>query len=202
MEKKIIITIGRQYGAGGRATAAAIGRKLGIPVYDNTLLGEAAKESGFSPSLFKKRDEKRHIFSLSSLFSSQESNATNYLGDNALFQLQSETIRDIAGKESCVIVGRCADYILRDFEGVLKVFITSPYEERKKRVMERMGLDSGTVDKIIQKKEQSRMNFYNAYTLGRWGDVSNYDLCIDSSRLGIEGTADTIIYFAEKAGLL
>lgn len=202
MENKIIITIGRQYGAGGRSVAASISQKLGIPVYDNDLLTEAAKESGYSPDLFKKRDEKRHLFSLAHLFSSRESDTPHYLGDDTLFQIQSDVMRDIAEKGSCIIIGRCSNYILRDMPEALHVFLTSPLDVRVDRVVKRMGVDEETARKIIAKKEKNRIDYYNRYTLTRWGQASIYDLCMDSSILGIDGTADMIIEFAEKKGLL
>lgn len=202
MQNHLIITIGRQFGSGGRSVAKLISQKTGIPAYDNDLLAEAAKESGFSPDLFKKRDEKRHLFWMARLFSNQLSNATNYMGDTALFQMQCEAIRSIAGKGSCIIIGRAADYILRDEPGLVRVFLTSPFQVRVERVKERMGLDAATCEKIIHKKESNRAKFYNGYTLGKWGDAATYDLCIDSSKLGIEGTADYIIDYLKRCGLL
>lgn len=202
MEKNLIITIGRQYGAGGRSVASVISEKLGIPMYDNALLLEASKECGYSPELFKKRDEKRHFLGLAHLFSSQESNTPNYLGDDALFQIQSDVMRKIAEKGSCVIVGRCANYVLRDMDGLLNVFLSSPLDRRIERVMHRMAVDAETARKIIARKEKNRIRYYNNYTLTRWGEASLYDLCIDSSILGVDGTADLIISFAEKAGLI
>lgn len=197
--KKIIITIGRQYGSGGRETAAEVGRRLGIPVYDNALLAEAAAESGFSPLIFKKRDEKHHLFGLSKIFSSRDSDTTNFLSDTSLFQMQSEAIKAVAAKGSCVLVGRAADYILREEEGLVSVFITSPIEDRIDRVVRRLGVDRNTALKIITRKEKNRTNFYNGFTLGKWGEASTYDLCIDSSVLGIEGTAGIIVEFARKS---
>ena len=147
MENKIIITIGRQYGAGGRSVAAVVASKLGIPVYDNDLLIEAAKESGYSPDLFKKRDEKRHLFSLAHLFSSQVSDTPHYLGDDTLFQIQSDVMRNIAEKGSCIIIGRCSNYILRDMPEALHVFLTSPLDVRVDRVVKRMGVDEETARK-------------------------------------------------------
>ena len=198
MEDKIIITIGREYGCGGRSVAEAAGRMLGIPVYDNDLLTQAAADNGFSMDMFKKRDEKRHLFSLSALFSSPQSNTTNYLSDNALFQMQSETIKSIAAKGSCIIVGRCADYILRGEPDILKVFLTAPLEERIRRTMDRIGVDEETARKIIARKERNRINYYNGYTLGKWGYASTYDLCLNTSLLGIEGSAEVIVDFARK----
>lgn len=194
-----IITIGRQYGAGGRSVAAAIGKILSIPVYDNDLLCEAAKEYGYSRSLFKRRDEKRHLLSLAGLFSSYDSNTDNYMGDGALFQMQCETIRHLAEKGSCVIVGRCADYILRDHPGKTSVFLTSPLNVRVERVMDRLSVDERTAEKIISKKEKNRINFYNGFTLKKWGDAASYDLCLDTSKIGIEGAARTIIDFVRAS---
>lgn len=195
MEQRIIITIGRQFGAGGRSVAAELGQMLNIPVYDNDLLSQAAIESGFPSDMFKKRDEKRNLFGLARLFSSREYNATNYMGDNELFQMQSDTIRHIASKGSCIIIGRCADYVLRNDPDLVSIFLTSPLEIRTQRVCERMGVDRETALKIISRKERNRSSYYNGYTLGKWGDSSTYKLCLDSSVLGIQGTAQFICDF-------
>lgn len=194
-----IISIGREYGAGGRTVAARIGEKLGLPVYDDSLLQEVAKEYGYSPDIFKKVDEKHHLFSLSRLFSTNSWNASNYMGDNMLFQMQCQAIRDIAAKGPCVIVGRCANYVLRDMDNVVSVFLTSSLDIRVERVMRRKNLDRSEARKIIASKDSKREDFYNCYTLGHWGRASEYDLCLDSSVLGIDGTADVIISFAQKA---
>lgn len=198
----VIFTIGRQFGAGGRAVAALIGEKLGIPVYDNSLLTEAAKEYGYSPDIFKKRDEKHHLFGLSRLFSSNAYNADNYMGDNMLFQMQSQAIREIAEKGPCVIIGRCADYILRDHSKLVSVFLTAPMDVRVERVVRRLQVDAKTAEKIINRKENNRKEYYNGYTLGNWGDSGTYKMCINTSAIGMEETADLIIEFARKAGYL
>lgn len=195
--EKTIITIGRQYGSGGRQIANMISEKTGIPVYDKSLLTEAAQKSGYSSDLFKKRDEKRHIFGLSRLFSTQMFNAPNYLDDSCMFQMQSEAIRQIAEKGSCIIVGRCANYVLRDMD-TTDIFITSPIQTRIDRVTGRLNVDRDTARKIIEKKEKDRAEYYRTYTLGKWGDIANYDLCVDSSVLGLEATADLIISFFTK----
>lgn len=203
MEKThIIITIGRQFGSGGRKVAQEIGRKLDIPVYDKSILSEAAKGCGYSSDIFNRRDEKKHLFGLSRMFSSLYSNETNYMEDNALFQIQSDAIKELAEKGSCIFVGRCADYILREKENMLSVFLTSPLQTRVMRVMERMGVDNATARKIISRKEKDRRAHYEGYTLGKWGDAGTYDLCIDTSVLGIEGTADLIIDAARQRGML
>ena len=203
MEKKLIINIGRQFGGGGLGVASELGRKLEIPVYDRELIAKAAQDSGFSATLFEQSDEKRRIFSLSAIFTSIYSSPTeNYMSDKGLFEIQCETIKRIAGQGSAIIVGRCSDYILRDLDCTLNVFLTSPLEERVKRICERHGLCEEKAEALILQKDKAREEYYNYYTFGNWGVASTYDLCIDSSILGIEGTADFIIDFAKRSGLL
>ena len=203
MEKKLIINIGRQFGGGGLGVASELGRKLEIPVYDRELIAKAAQDSGFSAALFEQSDEKRRIFSLSAIFTSIYSSPTeDYMSDKDLFEIQCETIRRIAEQGSAIIVGRCSDYILRDMDCTLNVFLTSPFEERVKRICERHGLCEEKAEALILQKDKAREEYYNYYTFGNWGVASTYDLCIDSSRLGIEGTADFIIDFAKRSGLL
>ena len=203
MKKDIIITIGRQFGSGGKCVAEVLGRKLGIPVYDQELIMKAAQESGFSAEFFEQSDEKRRFFSLSSIFATVYSSETeNYMSDKGLFRIQCETIRNIAAQGPAVIVGRCSDYVLRDMENKLDVFLTSPLEKRAARVAERQGIDYAKAMETVEREDRNREEYYNYYTFGNWGVASNYDLCIDSDKLGDEGTADMIIEFARKAGLL
>lgn len=203
MEKTIIINIGRQFGSGGKAVAMELGRKLGIPVYDRELIAKAAKDSGFSEGLFEKSDEKRRTFSISSMLSDFIGTpAENYVSDKGLFRIQSETIRNIAGQGSAVIIGRCSDYILRDSGSTLDVFLTAPAEVRKRRIAERCGLTEEKAGSLMENMDRNRAEYYNYYTFGNWGAASNYDLCLDTSILGIEGTADMIVSFAKAAGLL
>ena len=203
MKKDIIITIGRQFCSGGKCVAEVLGRKLGIPVYDQELIMKAAQESGFSAEFFEKSDEKRRFFSLSSIFATAYSSETeNYMSDKGLFRIQCETIRNIAAQGSAVIVGRCSDYVLRDMENKLDVFLTSPLEKRAARVAERQGIDYAKAMETVEREDRNREEYYNYYTFGNWGVASNYDLCIDSDKLGDEGTADMIIEFARRAGLL
>lgn len=202
MEKKIIINIGRQFGGGGLAVASELGRRLGIPVYDKELIKKAAQDSGFSEEFFEESDEKKRFFSLSSIFSNGFSETENFMSDRGIFKMQSQTIRKIAEQGSAVIVGRCSDYILRDMDCTLNVFLTSPVEVRTARIAERHGMTQEEAEKLIEEKDSRRAEYYNYYTFGDWGVARTYDLCIDSSILGIEGTADFIIDFAERAGML
>lgn len=203
MEKKIIITIGRQFGAGGKLVADALGRKLGIPVYDSELITKASQDSGFSAELFVRKDEKRSFFSFTSIFANGFStDQDNYMSENSLFKLQSATISKLAETGSAIIVGRCSDYILRDRTDTLDVFLTAPAEVRARRVSDRAGIPYDDALEMLEKRDKGREEYYNYYTFGDWGKASNYDICVDSSILGIEGTAEFIIDFARKAGLL
>ena len=202
MEKQIIINIGRQFGAGGLGVAHELGRKLGIPVYDKELILKAAQDSGFSQSIFEESDEKKRFFSLSSIFANGFGDTENYMSDRGLFKMQSQTIRKIAEQGSAIIVGRCADYILRDMECTLNVFLTSPLEVRAARISERNGISLEEAEKLAEEKDKKREEYYNYYTFGNWGVASTYDLCLDSSKLEIEGSAEFIIDFARRTGKL
>ena len=197
-----IINVGRQFGSGGGYVAQAVGRKLGIPVYDNELISKAAEESGYSKSVFEGGEKRRSLFSMSSFFASSRipfGESSSYVNDDMLFRIQSEVIRNIAEKGDAIIVGRCADYILRDLP-CLDVFVCAPMEFRISRLVELEGLTTEEAEELMRRKDRTREAYYNFYTFGSWGVASNYDLCIDSSILGIEGTADCIIDFGRRAG--
>lgn len=192
--KKIIINIGRQFGSGGKSVANALGERLGITVYDQELISRAAEKSGISPELFSHSDEKKRSFNLSSIFDGM-------LNDGELFRIQSEAIKDIASSGSAIFVGRASNYVLRDMD-CLDVFIHAPQEVRVKRVMERQGISADEAASLMEKKDTSRAEYYNFFTFGHWGKASDYDLCIDSSILGVEGTADFIIDFCRRTGIV
>ena len=198
-----IINIGRQFGSGGRRVAAALGVRLDIPVYDNELIAEAAQKSGFSKDLFLQRDEHKSNFTLSNLFGSinRYGSAESFLNDNRLFKIQSDVILELAQQGPAVFVGRASDYVLREMD-CLDVFISAPLEVRKKDVAEREGISLEEAESMIAKRDRDREAYYNYLTFGNWGVASNYDLCIDSSILGIEGTADFIVDFGRKCGLI
>ena len=202
-DNELIINVGRQFGSGGKLVALALGRKLGIPVYDQELIAKAAEQSGFSKELFANSDEKRNLLALSSFIVDvgRFGSADNYMSDNQLFVIQSNVIRSLADKGPAIFIGRCSDYILRDRK-CLDVFVTATDEVRIKRVAERMNITPEQADSLMRKKDRTRETYYNYYTFGNWGVASNYDLCVDSSVLGIEGTADMIIDFCRRAGLL
>ena len=202
-DNELIINVGRQFGSGGRLVALALGRKLGIPVYDQELIAKAAEQSGFSKELFANSDEKRNLLALSSFIVDvgRFGSVDNYMSDNQLFVVQSNVIRSLADKGPAIFIGRCSDYILRDRK-CLDVFVTATDEVRIKRIAERMNITPEQADSLMRKKDRTRETYYNYYTFGNWGVASNYDLCVDSSVLGIEGTADMIIDFCRRAGLL
>lgn len=202
-DNELIINVGRQFGSGGRLVALALGRKLGIPVYDQELIAKAAEQSGFSKELFANSDEKRNLLALSSFIVDigRFGSADNYMSDNQLFVIQSNVIRSLADKGPAIFIGRCSDYILRDRK-CLDVFVTATDDVRIKRIAERMHITPEQADSLMRKKDRTRETYYNYYTFGNWGVASNYDLCVDSSVLGIEGTADMIIDFCRRAGLL
>lgn len=185
-----IIVIGREFGCGGKLIAEAVGSKLGIKVYDSELLVQAALDSGLSASLFERRDERRRLWTIGNALG---------MNDGDVFRIQSNVIKDIAGKGDAIFIGRAADYILRD-TACLSVFVKAPLEYRCRRVVERDGIDPETVENYIVKRDKDRAQYYNFYTFGHWGKAATYDLCVDSSLLGVEGTAELIIEFGRKSG--
>ena len=201
--KKTIINVGRQFGSGGKRVAASLSEKLGIPVYDSELLVKAAQKSGIHEEFFRGNDESRNIFSLGMFSTNRFGNfSSNGINNSNLFKIQSDAIRDIASNGSAIFVGRASDYILRDME-CLDVFITAPLQVRAKNVSEREGISEEEAARMIVKKDKARKEYYDFFTFGdNWGQASNYDLCIDSSILGIEKTADFIIEFGRSMGLI
>ena len=195
MEKdKIIYTIGRQFGSGGRKVGRTLAEKLGIPFYDKELLTLAAKDSGLSEALFHNADEKPTSSLLYSLVMG------NYpMSSGALFLIQSKTIKKIADQGSCVIIGRCADYVLRDNPNVISVFIHAPLEARVHRAVNVYEVPNDKAEDICLKNDKTRANFYNYYSDRKWGMCRTYDLALDSARLGIGGCVDQILSFTEVA---
>ncbi len=198
-----IINVGRQFGSGGGYVAQAVGKRLGIPVYDNERISQAAEESGYSKSVFEKGEERKSLFAMSSFFASGRLSYgdSGFVNDDMLFKIQSEVIRGIAEKGDAIIVGRCSDYILRDMD-CLDVFVCAPMEYRIRRLVKNEGLDPEEAEALMRRKDRTRETYYNYYTFGAWGVASNYDLCVDSSILGIDGTAEFIIDFGRRAGLI
>lgn len=188
--KKVIITIGRQYGSGGRMVGLKIAEDLGIKCYNSELLIEAAKESGLCQEVFEKIDEKPISAFLS--FSTGKYDSGEMPLNHKVFLAQMQAIKKIAERESCVIVGRCADYVLKDRDDVINVFIHAPLEDRVQRVIDRDDILPGKAEKRVKRIDKERANYYNFYSTKRWGMAESYDICLDSSKFGIEGCAKII----------
>ena len=185
-----VITIGRQVGAGGYDTARALSREFGIKAYDYELLDEVAKKCGISTEILRRSDEKASKRGLLSFFGfraishvNESMVASDIMSDDGLFRVQSDVILQLAEKESCIIIGRCSDYILRDNPRTVNVFISACMESRVKRIMKGRGLSESEAVKFIEVNEKKRADYYNYFTFKKWGDSSSYDLCIDSSKL-------------------
>ena len=204
MSKKIIITIARQYGSGGREIGEIVASKLNIPIYDKELITEAAANGKLDETVIKTADETAANSLLYTLaMGSNVVGTTMHFGykmplNDKLFILQSELIKTKAD-ESCVIIGRCADYVLRDRPNVLRLFIYGDLDHRKARITERHPeLKPSAVIDAINKTDKRRASYYNFYTGNKWGRYDNYDMAINSSTLGIEGTAELICACAKK----
>ena len=200
--KHIIINVGRQVGAGGQEIGRMLAKDFEAQYYDRELLNLAAKESGFSEKFFKQNDEKKGF--LRGFFNVQAPHIIggSLYGSNfsqeGLFQFQSDAIRKAASEGSCVFLGRCADYILRDFENVVNVFITASMDFRVDVVSKVKQLDAEHARKLIEHVESRRAQYYNYYTGKKWGVAESYDLCIDASILGLEETEKIIAAFIRK----
>ena len=194
--KHIIINVGRQVGAGGQEIGRMLAQDFEAKFYDRELLNLAAKESGFSEKFFKQSDEKqgflRGLFNVQTPHFSLGSVYGSNFSQEGLFQFQSDAIRKAASEGSCVFLGRCADYVLRDFENVVNVFITASIDFRVELVSKVKELDAEHARKLIEHVEHRRAEYYNYYTGKKWGAAESYDLCIDASILGLEATEKLI----------
>ena len=195
---KYIITIGRQFGSGGRSIGEKLSKKLGIPFYDKELISLAAKESGIDPEVFKDVDENAANSLLYSLSMGLYSFGSGFsaMGDlpvnDKLYLLQHKIIKEIAKKENCVIVGRCADYVLRDNPNCVNIFVYASMAFRKEQSVKKHGIDEERAEHIINKTDKSRANYYSFYSGQKWGMAEDYDLCIDSSKLSEDKIVDLI----------
>lgn len=202
MNSNILITIGRQIGAGGLEVASKVAEKLGIELYDKNLLSLTAQDSGLSADVLEKKDEKpvpaNRFAKFLGLRGSNYTDPQIYssgsvLSEDELFKIQSTVIEGLADEASGVFVGRCADYILREREGLLTFFLTADLPDRIARIAAKRGLSEEEAEKFIQVEERKRKEYYGYYTFKEWGDSSSYDICLNTSRFGIEKTADLII---------
>ncbi len=189
MSRKII-TITRQYGSGGREIGEQLAKNLGIEFYDNKLLELASESSGIHKNHFEENDEKRTNSFLYLLSTTYGQGGVPF--DDTLFFAQLNTIQKVASEHACVIMGRCSDYALRDFKDVLNIFITAPFDVRVKRAIEVYGIEEKHAENYVKRIDKQRISYYNYYTDKRWGQPQNYQLCLDSSVLGVDGSVKFI----------
>ncbi len=198
MTKDTIITISRQYGSGGREIARKLAEALSIPFYDNELIQKAAQKSGYSKEMFEQADLKptgSFLYTMS-MFSTNAIGFDLPLSDK-IFLAQSDIIKEVAAQGSCVIVGRCADYILKGHQNTINIYIHSNMDARIERATTLYNLQTDKAKEIITRNDKRRATYYNYYTTLKWGNASNYDLCINSNTVGINKTVDAIKKFVE-----
>ncbi len=190
----IVITIAREYGSGGRYIGKLVAEKLGIKLYDKNIIEKMSQETGLSEEYIKDNEQKRTVF--------DNFNNGYYAGLNnsdELFIQESNFIKELADKESCVIVGRCADFILKDKRNVLKIFVSSSMENKIKRATEFYHMDENKAAKEIDRINKLRSNHYEYYTEREWENPSNYDICVNSDSIGIDNVVDLICSIVEKS---
>ena len=193
LKKHTVITIAREYGSGGRYVARLIADKLGIKFYDKDFITKVAEETGLSENYIEENEQKR-----GALATLEQDGVTGLSGKDELFIKESEIIKKIAKEESCVIVGRCSDYVLKDDEDTVKVFIYSNDNDKKVRASQYYKLDPNKAEKEIKKIDKQRANHYKYYTGREWKDYTNYDICLNSDTYGVEKTADIICEIVKK----
>ena len=186
--KRIVITISREYGSGGRLIAKQLSEKMGITFYDKQLIAEVAKKTGFSENFIRDTEHQRPTNSF--LFDLYTTVVTPSVPDQ-VFIAQAKVIKQAAAKESCVIVGRCADYILRDGTNVLKVFVHAPLDQRIRRAREEYGAEEENLENYVIRQDKARAAYHNYFAAGRWGQSREYDLCVNS-RIGIDAAVRVI----------
>ena len=203
MDNKIILTIGRQFASGGREIGKKLAKALNIAYYDKELMTLAAKESGLCEDCFEKADERAssglsYAFSMGYSYMGLFTPYADVLSNDRLFLYQSEAIRKLAEESSCVIVGRGADYILRDNPNCLSLFIHNTKENRIQRIIETQNLTVEQAKDLMTKTDKSRASYYNYYTNKEWGVASSYNISIDVSVLGIDESVEFIKNFVER----
>lgn len=196
--ENVVITIARQYGSGGKTIGAMLAKELGINCYSREILTMASEESGINERLFGQLDERLKIPSwFKPLKRPYEGNlippeSSGFVSDDNLFNYQAKIIKELAGTESCVIIGRCADYVLRNFPNVMSVFIHADKEFCVERALERNSMTRKEMERYIAKTDKYRGDFYKYYSGREWTDARNYDLCLNSGKLGFEKCVEEI----------
>ena len=203
MSSNIVITMARQYGSGGKTIGAMLAKELGINCYSREILRMASEESGINERLFGMSDEKMKGAGWFKILSRPYDGELlppedkDFVSEENIFNYQAKIIKDLAEKESCVIIGRCADYALEDNPELLSVFIHADMDARIRRIARDFDLTDAKAKDMIRKTDKQRSSYYNYYTNKRWGDANSYQFCLDSSKLGIEGTVEAILKLIE-----
>lgn len=204
MQTPFVINIGRQVGSGGKRIGELLAKRLNISLYDKELINLAAAESGFCPECFERADEHEQKGMLAAVVGYFRTPLAggyvqqNPLSNDSLFKIQSDVIRHLAERESCIFVGRCADYILRDHPRTVNIFLTADTADRINRIVKRTGWSEEEAATCIERTDAQRARYYNYYTTRRWGEAATYDLTINTSRLGDEATAELILAFIHR----
>ncbi len=198
-----VITIGRQFGSGGHEIGEKVAKYFGVQCMDKELLSQAAKDSGFCEEMIQNHDERPTNSFLYNLVMDTYSfgyNAAHFVDmpiSHKVFLAQFDTIKKIAEEGPCVIVGRCADYALSDKKNCVHIFIYGDEDDKTKHVMEKYNVDAVKAKELCMKKDKQRQSYYNYYSSKKWGRADSYDLCINSSILGIDGTVKLITQYVE-----
>lgn len=202
MQKNIVITIARQYGSGGRTVGEMLAKRLNIHYYDKELMKLASEDSGISEALFNNADENVKNTSLlyriaKNVYSGEliPPESDDFTSNDNLFNYQAKIIRQLAQEESCVIMGRCADYVLKDYDNILSVFVHAPHDFCMEQAAKKHSMNERELERFVSKTDKNRAEYYKYHTGREWTDARNYDLCLDSSKLGYERCVEEIIAY-------
>lgn len=198
--EKVVITIARQYGSGGRTVGEMLADRLGIHFYNKELMKLASEDSGINEALFVNADERAKgswIFGAPNVYSGEliPPESSEFTSNDNLFNYQAKVIRRLAEEESCVIVGRCADFVLKDYDNVLSVFVHAPHDFCMEQAAKKHSMSTKELEKFIQRTDKFRAEYYKYHTGREWTDARNYDLCLDSSKLGFDRCVEEIIAY-------
>jgi len=202
MAQRYVITIGRQLGSGGREIGQKLSARLGIAFYDKELIRIASQESGLKEEFFERVDEQKHFSLFPGILGLRTAMGDDffsnyYLSNESLFRIQSDVMKKLAAEGSCIFVGRCADYVMKDERNCLNLFVSADTEERIRRIAQSHKISEGKAKELIERTDKGRSSYYNYFTGKTWGAAESYHLCINSSLLGIDETVRLICHVAE-----